>query len=95
MRIFEFHFNPKAKTEMIFDSFCYEPENLYEKKLGSLYLAGELKNALPQNNKFLDHLSEFLKKEFYSSIKRSSENSLKDSLKKSNAYLGEIGKKGE
>ena len=80
---------------MIFDSFCYEPENLYEKKLGSLYLAGELKNALPQNNKFLDHLSEFLKKEFYSSIKRSSENSLKDSLKKSNAYLGEIGKKGD
>jgi len=108
MRAFEFHFNPphqnlrfgtgqaKVQEDTIFDSFCYEPENNYERKLGSLYLAGELKDALPQNHKFLDRLASFLKKEFYSTIFRSSsESALKDALKKANKFLEEISKKGD
>ncbi|GAI13815.1 unnamed protein product, partial [marine sediment metagenome] len=46
MQVFELHFNPKLKEDQIFDSFVYEPENIYEKNLGSLYVIGELRNAL-------------------------------------------------
>ena len=38
MQIFEFHFNPKLKEDKVFDSFVYEPESSYEKKLGNLYI---------------------------------------------------------
>ena len=37
MQVFEFHFNPKAKTDSSFDSFCYEPENIYEKKKEAIH----------------------------------------------------------
>ena len=36
MQIFELHFNPRQKEEETFDSFVFQPENVYEKKLGSL-----------------------------------------------------------
>ncbi len=65
MQIFELHFNPKLKEDQIFDSFVYEPENTYEKNLGSLYIVGELQNALPQNSKFLDDLAKIIKKNYY------------------------------
>ena len=96
MRIFEFHFNPKAKEDLIFDSFCYEPENVYEKRLGSLFLVGEIKNALPQNLRFLDNFVSFFKREYYSSpIKFSPEAALKLGLKKSNEFLEGISKSGD
>jgi len=96
MKIFEFHFNPKAKEDLIFDSFCYEPENVYEKRLGSLFLVGEIKNALPQNLRFLDNFVSFFKREYYSSpIKFSPEAALKLGLKKSNEFLEGIAKTGD
>jgi len=96
MQVFELHFNPKAKEDLIFDSFCYEPENIYEKRLGSLFLVGELRNVLPQNLKFLDNLAVFLKKHYYSApIKFSPEASLKESLKKTNEFLEGIAKSGD
>jgi len=96
MQIFEFHFNPKGKEDLIFDSFCYEPENVYEKRLGSLFLVGEIKNALPQNLRFLDNFVSYLKREYYSSpIKFSPEAALKLGLKKSNEFLERIAKAGD
>ncbi len=96
MQIFEFHFNPKAKEDLIFDSFCYEPENVYERRLGSLFLVGELKNALPQNLRFLDNFVSYFKREYYSSpIKFSPEAALKLGLKKSNEFLEGIAKAGD
>ena len=95
MRVFELHFNPKLKEDLIFDTFCYEPENIYEKKLGSLYLAGELKNVLPQNLKFLDSLADIIKKEYYSQFRQKPEIALKESLKKANEHLEKIAKKGD
>ncbi|MCD6528576.1 hypothetical protein J7K44_02995 [bacterium] len=94
MKVFDFHFNPKAKKDVIFDSFCYEPENIYEKKLGNLYIVGEVVNAFPQNVKLLDTLSLIIKKEFYSNPQRSSEKALNESLKKVNQFLQELTKKG-
>ena len=95
MQIFEFHFNPKAKSDVIFDSFCYEPENVYEKRMGSLYLLGFLRNTLPQNFKFLDNLAKFIKEKYYKAISKSSEKSLRETLRRANEYLERIAKEGD
>jgi len=95
MRVFEFHFNPKLKTDLIFDSFCYEPENIYERRIGSLYLVGLLKNVLPQNLHFLDRLAKVIKDQYYRSTLVSAEKSLKESLRQANEFLEGIAKKGD
>jgi len=95
MQVFEFHFNPKLREDLIFDSFCYEPENIYEKRVGSLYVMGLLKNALPQNFRFLDNLSRVIKGEYYSPKLHSPEKSLKESLKTANEFLEKIAKGGD
>lgn len=95
MQVFEFYFNPKLKTDMIFDSFCYEPENIYERKVGSLYLVGVLKNALPKNFKFLEQLSKTIKEKYYSQTLTKPEKSLKESLKRGNEFLENLAKSGD
>jgi len=100
MQIFDLHFNPPNQSELIsgqakliFDSFCYEPANIYEKRLGGLYLIGELKNVLPQNARFLDNLARVIKNQFYSTPIKSLEQNLKESLKRTNEFLeGEVKK---
>jgi len=95
MKVFEFHFNPKLRSNLIFDSFCFEPENVYEKRMGALYLAGCLKNTLPQNINFLDKLAKVIQKEFYRSTIVRPEKALKESLKEANEFLEQIAKKGD
>ncbi len=95
MEVFEFYFNPRSKNDLIFDSFCYEPENIYEKRLGSLYMAGVLTNVLPQNVHFLDKLSQTIKDRYYKTISATSEKSLKETLRKANEYLEKIAKGGD
>ena len=95
MQVFEFHFNPGIKEDATYDSFCYEPENIYERKLGNLYIIGELQNLLPQNTKFLDILSSVIKKEYYSSFQRSPEQSIRESLKQANQFLENLTKEGK
>ena len=93
MRIFELHFNPEAKEDLIFDSFCYEPENVYEKRLGSLYMVGELRNTLPQNSRLLDNIAQVIKGKYYAFPLQTPEQSFKESLKKINEFLaGEVSK---
>ncbi|HDY72764.1 MAG TPA: hypothetical protein ENH90_01240 [bacterium] len=95
MRIFEFHFNPKLKEDLVLDSFCYEPEKAYEKRLGDLYIVGLLKNTLPQNKRLLKRLAEIIKEKYYSSRTDSSERALKSSLKEANKFLDSISKSGD
>lgn len=95
MPVFEFHFNPKLKPDLIFDSFCYKPTNIYEKRMGNLYLVGLLKNVLPQNLHFLDKLAEVIQKEYYRSTARKPEKALKESLKEANEFLEKKAKKGD
>lgn len=94
MQVFELHFNPKVKENLIFDSFCYEPENIYEKKLGNLYIAGELQNALPQNSRFLDNLAKILKEKYYGLSLKSSEKAFSESIKGANEFLATLAKNG-
>lgn len=95
MRVFEFHFNPKSKEDVLFDSFCYDPANIDERKLGNLYTIGEIRNTLPQNYKLLEHLSVQIKKEYYLSSLRSPEKALTEGLKKGNEFLEGLTKKGD
>ena len=99
MKVFEFHFNPPKKQakepDLVFDTFCFEPENAYEKRLGGLYLVGLLKNVLPQNVHFLNNLSQHIKEKYYRLSSHDPEKALKDSLKSANEYLEEKAKRGD
>ncbi len=95
MQIFEFHFNPKVKPDLIFNGFCFEPGNIYEKRVGGLYLAGVLKNALPQNFHLIEHLSQNIKQQYYKSSLRSPAKALQEGLMAGNAFLENISKKGD
>jgi len=94
MQVFELYFNPKLKEDKIFDSFLFEPENILERRLGSLYLMGELLNVLPQNLKFLDILSSHIKKEYYRISERSGELAFRESLRKANEFLSDEAERG-
>jgi len=95
---FEFHFNPKNRDDLAFDSFCYEPINIDEKRLGNLYIVGEIINALPESHQFLNSLASQIKKDYYSPSPLSHkgldpEVALSKTLKKTNEFLsGELQK---
>jgi hypothetical protein len=95
MRIFQFYFNPRAREDLIFDSFCFEPENIYEKRLGSLYMVGVLKNALPKNYNFLEKIAKFVKEKFYKKTLSKPEKALRETLKEVNNFLAQIAKEGD
>ena len=95
MKAFEFHFNPKSQDDLIFESFCYDPANVYEKRLGNLYMAGFLTNALPQNSGFLNSLAKVIKDKYYKNTSVKPERSLREALRKANEYLEKIAKEGD
>ncbi len=92
MQLLELHFNPK-KEDKSFDSFIFEPENIYEKRLGSLYLVGEIKNATPNSQKLLAGLAKEIKKNYYKLASKSPDKALAGALKKANDFLSEEVKK--
>ena len=95
MQAFELYFNHKKRDDLFLTSFVYEPTNVYEQRLGNLYVVGELTQALPQNSHFLTNLSLAIKKEYYSSgLKKSCEASLQEALKKGNEFLDQESKNG-
>ena len=102
MRIFEFQFNPKAKSNRFFRVFSFHapaspaggPQESQDQ--GDMYIIGELKNALPINSGFLDQLATLLSKEYYTPEKlhQNAGHRLKNALKKGNNFLAEETKKG-
>ena len=95
MQVFELYFNPKTKEDVIFDTFYYEPEDIYERRLGYLFMAGKLSNVLPQNARFLKNLARVIKTKFYSLKTKSPQRALKESLKEANRFLEKIAKEGD
>jgi hypothetical protein len=87
--VFELHFKKKIEEDLALDSFCYEPENIYERRLGSLYVVGELKNAFPQNEKLINKIAQVIKAKFYAFPISSFEKSFEESLKAVNDFLTE------
>lgn len=94
MKIFEFSFNPKKRKDRFFELFSYEPKSLKEKSKGSIYIVGELSNALEFNSRFLRRLSETIQREYYDSSLKGSVSALKAALKKANGFLTEVSQKG-
>ena len=94
MQIFEFIFNPKLKKDLVFDSFCYEPQNIYEKKKGSLCMVGFLKNTLPNNIYLIKNIAKTIKDKYFQLMNVGSEVSLKEGLKEINASLSKKAEKG-
>ncbi len=92
MKLLELHFNPK-KENRAFDSFIYEPENIYEKRLGSLYLVGEIENATPKSYHLLNKLAKEIKKDYYKLASKNPDKALNETLKKANELLSEEVKK--
>jgi hypothetical protein len=87
MQIFELHFNPKNKEGKIIDSFCYQPKDVYEKRLGSLVIGGSLDDGSLKNKTLLNNLSQKIKKSYHSLPTRSQEEALREGLTKGNDYL--------
>ncbi len=101
MKVYEFYFNPPSlrkeswELDLIFQSFYSEPKNIYEKKMGPLFMVGLLKNVLPKNLYLLEKLAQLIKEEYYRKTIFSPEKSLRFALKKANEFLEEIAKKGD
>ncbi|MDP2734611.1 MAG: hypothetical protein Q8P12_00200 [bacterium] len=94
MKIFEFAFNPKKKKDRFFAVFSHEPRTAAEKSRGSLYVAGELDQALEFNARFLQKLSRILQEAYYGSPLKSGAAALKAALKEANSFLAEESRKG-
>lgn len=94
MQVSEFHFNIKKREGLAFDTFVYEPTNVYEKRAGSLYIAGELRNVLPQNIRLLDNLTSTIKEKYYALSSRTAEQAMVEGLKNANKFLELVAKSG-
>ncbi|MCD6270485.1 hypothetical protein J7J23_01750 [bacterium] len=88
-KFYEFFFNPKLDKNIIFDTFCFTPETNQEKRLGWLYMAGQLKNALLQGKNLLQNIAEVAQQEYYNCKNENSEECFKLSLQKVNKFLAE------
>jgi len=82
MENFQLFFNPNS-SDKVYDTFCFEPENKKEEKLGNLYMAG----VTNKNTLILSSLAEIIKNEYYKNYEDSSMESLKKSLGKANEFL--------
>lgn len=83
--------HPKAR-DTFGDSFVYEPSNIEEEKLGFLYLLSEMTGASESSADGINQLASAIKKEFYSSSKRTSEAALEAALKKANLLIKDLSK---
>lgn len=93
MQIFEINFNQKPDGNRYFGSFSFEPDNSYEKALGSLYMVGDLENSTLKDESFLKKISQSIKEKFYSASYKKTNKALAESLKAGNNYLAEEIKK--
>ncbi|MDD5433339.1 MAG: hypothetical protein PHE77_01630 [Candidatus Pacebacteria bacterium] len=88
--VFEFHFNPRIKQEQaVFETFCFLPQTLFEKKQGFLYITTEIKNPGPQSQKILTDVAEIIKKYFYQKPILASHDSFQLALNQANDYLSQ------
>jgi hypothetical protein len=75
------------------DIFIYEPENIEETTLGSLYMVSEL-TVDKSSSQLTGLLSSLIKREYYSMPHRGAIDSLEASLKKANQMLSELANQG-
>ncbi|MDD3190511.1 MAG: hypothetical protein PHI66_02360 [Candidatus Pacebacteria bacterium] len=76
------------------DIFVYEPENIDEQKLGSLFIIGELRDLSRNSSYIVNLLVSKIKKEFYLDTSRSPEEGLEAGLLRANEVLSDLAKQG-
>ena len=95
MQVFRLYFNPKIRKNKIIADFVYEPINIEERKLGNLYMLGELSNISPQNFQFLNRLNLIIKKNYYQGQEPFIEKNFTKTLKRTNEFLFNQAKTGD
>ena len=96
----QLHFKEFIKTDPdhICDLLVYEPRNIEEVRLGTLFMLGKIENIPKNKHRNFDFLLNLLisviKREFYSDYKRSTAEALEASLNKANLYLADFTEKG-
>jgi hypothetical protein len=84
--------NKGPKKKGVFcETFVYQPKNIDEIKLGSLFILGRLEEY-PDASHIINLLTSIIKREYYSNSKRKPLKSLEDSFKKANAALADLTK---
>lgn len=84
--------NKGPKKKGVFcETFVYQPRNIDEMKLGSLFILGRLEEY-PDASHIINLLTSIIKREYYSNSKRKPLKSLEDSFKKANAALADLTK---
>lgn len=88
----DFTFSSSRKTRDWFcDVFVYEPENIDERPLGSLFLLGEVSQGEQEKTKHvLNLIASILKKEYYRLPKRGPRRSFEAALQKVNTALADF-----
>jgi len=90
MRSFVYNFGSRGEGGPFSGAFSFEPESIYDKKSGNLYMVGFLANALPQDELFLSELAQVIKNAHYNSSHKTIERALNDSLQDANSYLEKL-----
>jgi len=93
MEVFEIRFNSNKK-ENVFDTLIYQPSSLSKKKMGELYVIGEINLPTKEIKKILSSFFSLVKKEYYSSSQKP-ETSFFKTLKKANVFFKQKREKGE
>lgn len=88
----------QRKPDYVCDLFVYEPMNIEEAHLGTLFMLGKIEH-IPKNKYrnfdfLLNLLISVIKREFYSNYKRPTSEALEASLNKANLYLADFTEKG-
>lgn len=90
MKIFELHFNPKGK-EKFCESFYHNPESAYQRRVGRLYMIGELSETQPSESSLLSNIFHSAREKYYEDISLPPEKALKEALKEINRIIEERG----
>lgn len=84
----------KGSGKAFLDTFIFEPENISEQNLGSLYIIGEITDISSNSEYLINLLVATIKKEYYSNTNRSPMKSIEASLNKTNEMLSDFAEQG-
>lgn len=83
-----------SNSKEFLDTFVFEPENIEEQNLGSLYIIGEIAETSPNSEYLINLLVATIKKEYYANTSRSPITSLEAALNKTNETLADFAEQG-
>lgn len=86
MKIFELYFNPK-KEDKFCESFHYEPKDVYQRRIGRLYMVGEVNKARKADSTLLSNVFPAAKEKYYEDPSLPPDKALKEALKEVNKVI--------